>query len=366
MVYLNPFAESLFGTLEKSSASVQGGIANWIESADRDRALAALQQVLEGVQLHDFEFSVVGRDRMRHWLLCNARRRDDNEGQPAVLLTAHDITARRDAEQGLTLLNAAIANLEEGVLLTRAEGSWLNSRVVYVNAALCRMMHCESQRLMSATPRLFMDLSSNAVLLEQLNEAIAAGRSFTGECLARCGDGGEFPIEVHLSHVTDANGLRTHVVSTIRDITERRAGEERLLRSERLSVIGKAMTGLAHESRNALQRAQASLDMLAVDLEGDEQATKLITRIQVAQSDLHRLYEDVREYARPLRFELRSHRVDELLRQAWDELIVKRAGYETSLADITQTNDLTCHLSRGALCPAAGVSQSARQFTGSL
>ncbi len=348
IVYLNPFAESLLRSLDGLDRS-QRGIAARIDPADRERALAAFGRVLNGDELHDFEFSVASRSGERRWLLCNARRLDDFEGGPAVLLVGHDITARRDAEQDLKLLNAAIANLEEGVLLTRIEDSWLESQVVYVNAALCRMMRCEPNEIIDNGPRLFIDLLANSSLLAQIDATLIAGSSFTGECLARRKDGTGFPIELHLSPVTDATGRRTHVVSTIRDITERRAGEERLLRSERLAAIGKAMTGLAHESRNALQRAQASLDLLAIDLEGNDQATKLIKRIQVAQGDLHRLYEDVREYARPLRIEPRRHRIDELLREAWDELILQRAGRETSLTEVIETDDLLCHVEAFAI-----------------
>lgn len=348
IVYSNPFAEGLFGLLDDLEVD-QRGIASRIDEPDRQRVLAAFARVLNDEELHDFEFSVVDLRGARRWLLCNVRRLDDYDGEPAVLLVGHDITGRRDAEQRLMLLNAAIAHLEEGVLLTQTEDDWFGSRVVYANSALCRMMDCEADDFVDRSPQWFMDLPTNELLREQIHDALIAGRPFTGECLARRQDGMQFPIELHLSYVTDSAGRRTHVVSTIRDITSRRAGEERLLRSERLAAIGKAMTGLAHESRNALQRAQASLDMLAIDLEGNDQATKLIKRIQVAQGDLHRLYEDVREYARPLRIEPRPHRIDELLRQAWDELVLKRAGHETSLTEVVETDDLTCHVEAFAI-----------------
>lgn len=128
------------------------------------------------------------------------------------------------------------------------------------------------------------------------------------------------------------------------DITGRREAEQRLLQAERLAAIGKAMTGLAHESRNALQRSQASLDLLAADLQDNPQAIKLIQRIQTAQDDLHRLYEDVREYARPVHVRPQPGKVDEQLQQAWDELIVKRDGRKTSLRAVVETDDTVCEI----------------------
>ena len=79
------------------------------------------------------------------------------------------------------------------------------------------------------------------------------------------------------------------------DATDIREAERRALQAERLAAIGQTMTGLAHESRNALQRARAGLDLLALDSDAGETAT--IDKIRTALSTLSRLYEEVRDYA---------------------------------------------------------------------
>lgn len=118
--------------------------------------------------------------------------------------------------------------------------------------------------------------------------------------------------------------------------------ERRLRQSERLAAIGKAMAGLAHESRNALQRSQASLDMLSAELVDNEFAIKLIHRIQTAQDDLHRLYEDVREYARPINISPTPSDVAQLLQQTWEELVVDREGRSASLEVTVETDSTEC------------------------
>lgn len=61
------------------------------------------------------------------------------------------------------------------------------------------------------------------------------------------------------------------------------------------------MTGLAHESGNALARSQACLEMLAFEVEDRPKTLNLINRIQAAQDHLRQLYDEVRNYAAPLR-----------------------------------------------------------------
>jgi DNA-binding NtrC family response regulator len=82
---------------------------------------------------------------------------------------------------------------------------------------------------------------------------------------------------------------------------ELKAAQQRALQAERLAAIGEAMTGLVHESRNALQRSQAALARLARRVKDRPEALDLIALVQKAQDDLHQLYEEVREYAAPIR-----------------------------------------------------------------
>lgn len=214
VAYINPFGEQMIGRSRESVIGLDC-IQTFLGHQNPRPYETLFRRILKGSEVPEFELDVICEQHRHHWLMCNARRLDDYEGAPAVLVIGQDITARRDAEM-------------------------------------------------------------------------------------------------------------------------------KLLQAERLAAIGKAMTGLAHESRNALQRAQASLDMLAADFHDDPQAMKLIERIQTAQDDLHRLYEDVREYARPVQVNPQHTKLDQLLQHAWDELIVKREGRKSSLLISVKTERTEC------------------------
>jgi hypothetical protein len=104
------------------------------------------------------------------------------------------------------------------------------------------------------------------------------------------------------------------------------------------------VTGLAHESRNALQRGQACLEMLALEMADRPRAIDLLTRLQKAQDDLKRLYEDVREYAAPINLRLRACNVVEIWRGAWMDLEPAREGRVAVLREMVHTSDPCCHL----------------------
>ncbi|MDG3005619.1 two-component system sensor histidine kinase NtrB [Paludisphaera mucosa] len=127
-----------------------------------------------------------------------------------------------------------------------------------------------------------------------------------------------------------------------RDVTDLGRAEERLLQAERMAAIGQMCAGLAHESRNALQRSQACLEMLALQVEDRPAAVDLIGRLQQAQDDLHRLYEDVREFAAPIHLDLQPCRLDQVWRRAWTNLGRARAGRDALLVEAAEAEALDC------------------------
>jgi two-component system CheB/CheR fusion protein len=168
-----------------------------------------------------------------------------------------------------------------------------------------------------------------ALLLEsqrpdRLAELVGRPREFRG----RRKDGSLFALELHLSEVPEGNGLCTALV---RDISETKDTQQRLLQTERLASIGQVSAGLAHESRNALQRAQACVEMLRREIHDKDKAVELLDRIQDAQNRLLQLYEETRSFAAPINLNRKMTDLNEVLRSAWEVLGETRKGRKTKL-----------------------------------
>ena len=117
------------------------------------------------------------------------------------------------------------------------------------------------------------------------------------------------------------------------DITRLKDAETKALRAERLAAIGQMVAGLAHEGRNALQRSQACLEMLDLEVGANREAQDLIRRIQRAQDQLHKLFDDLRGYVSPLQLDRADCRLDEIWREAWELLSAQRKGREIVFSD---------------------------------
>ena len=126
------------------------------------------------------------------------------------------------------------------------------------------------------------------------------------------------------------------------DMTPHNRLQQQVVDSARLAAIGEAMAGLAHESRNALQRSQACLDVLGARLTGDEESLDLLAGIQRSQDELHRLYEEVREYAAPVNITPEPCVISDVVRRAWEDVSQLLNGRTAHIVEQGATNALQC------------------------
>ena len=138
--------------------------------------------------------------------------------------------------------------------------------------------------------------------------------------------------------VKNEDGEIYRIAGIAEDITEQKRIQQELedkhnelLRSERLAAIGEMVTGLAHESGNALQRSQACLHMLTDCVKDRSRALELVGRVREAQDHLYRLYEQVREYAAPINLQVQLVSLDEVVSESWENLSLTREGRDASL-----------------------------------
>jgi PAS domain S-box-containing protein len=181
------------------------------------------------------------------------------------------------------------------------------------------------------------------------------------EAFGRRKDGTVFPIQLAVSEVVLDGGR--FFTGFIQDITAKREADvalrhkheellstqHKLIQSERLAAIGEAMTRLAHESRNALQRSQICLELLDERLADRQQDKELLNEIQRSQDDLHRLYEEVRRFAAPIVIEPMLRHIGNVVHESWNDLAGNRIGRDVRFTERAVCDDLQCEIDTFAM-----------------
>jgi len=132
------------------------------------------------------------------------------------------------------------------------------------------------------------------------------------------------------------------IANVLGAVLSRQQMEERTRQTERLAAIGQMVTGLVHESRNALQRSQACLEMLTFEVAGQERAIDLIDRILTAQKHLHHLFEEVRGYAAPISVKRVPCDLRAIWRATWSHLESNRQGKSIHLVEMVTSEHTDC------------------------
>jgi len=187
--------------------------------------------------------------------------------------------------------------------------------IVDANPAACSMLRVERGQLVGRRLGNLVAVDGDGETGQR--DMVFTSRNHAGECRLRRGDGVEIEVE-HQVTFNFAPGLN---MVSLRDVTERKRSEQRALQAERLAAIGETMTALVHESRNALQRSFACLEMLALEVEDRPSAVDLVGRTQRAQEQLRQLYEEVRQWAAPINLQRQRSNLSEVWREAWQQVM---------------------------------------------
>ena len=92
----------------------------------------------------------------------------------------------------------------------------------------------------------------------------------------------------------------------VKGLRERKELEDRLKEAERFSSIGQLASGIAHEVRNPLNFISLSIDHIKDKLYPDEEFHHLVSNMKGEISRINKMIEDLLNYGRPLKLNLRE------------------------------------------------------------
>jgi PAS domain S-box-containing protein len=153
--------------------------------------------------------------------------------QLVSLSFVRDITARMQAEERMRLLESAVENTQDGILITEAKHvDAPGPELLYVNQAFTRITGYDLAEVLGRTPRLLQGPKTDRSQLDKVRTALQEQKPVQVELLNYRKDGSEFWVELNIVPIANKRGQVTHWVALQREITERKQAEAALIESK--------------------------------------------------------------------------------------------------------------------------------------
>ena len=133
-----------------------------------------------------------------------------------------------EAEQMLKLLETAVAQAKEVVLITSAQLEPPGPEILFVNPAFSEMTGYSQEEVLQKTPRILQGPKSDRAMLTELREALSRGEPFSGETVNYRKDGSEYYVEWDITPIRTSGGQISHFLSIQRNVTARKLAENQL------------------------------------------------------------------------------------------------------------------------------------------
>ena len=195
------------------------------------------------------EYRIFRSDGAMRWVADRGHIRCDANGNPMTMIgTVHDITARKETEEGLRVQSAALQAAANAIVITDRHGN-----IQWANHAFTKVSGYSFAEAAGKNPReLIKSGQHDSAFYANLWNTIASGLVWRGEIINKRKDGSLYTESMVITPVRDEHNAIVRYVAIKQDITEQKKLEAQLLRTQRLESVGRLASGIAHDLNNIL------------------------------------------------------------------------------------------------------------------
>ncbi|MHC1741474.1 MAG: PAS domain S-box protein [Syntrophobacteraceae bacterium] len=183
----------------------------------------------------------------------------------AIQGLVRDITQRKHTEAERTLLATAIKQASEGVVITDA-----SAHVLYANPAFEKMSGYAQSELLGRSISLVQSGAHPDEYHREVLACLARGEAWKGRFINKNKSGRLFQVQATIYPIRDPNGIVTHHVAVENDITRSVQLEKQLQQVQKMDMMGKLASGMAHDFNNMLAVAIGQAELLGDTLAKDD------------------------------------------------------------------------------------------------
>lgn len=179
-----------------------------------------------------------------------------------------DITKQRKAQQELQLMQNAVSQLNDIVIITETlPAKKTGAKIVFVNDAFERIMGYQRQEVIGRSTDFLHGPNTDPEELQRITQALVIHQPIRTQLTHYNKAQQEIILEINLVPISVEKGRYSHIVSIQRDISAEKALQAQLQLAQRMEAIGQLTGGIAHDFNNLLTVITGNAELLTDQLE---------------------------------------------------------------------------------------------------
>ncbi|MCX8085783.1 MAG: PAS domain S-box protein [Rhodocyclaceae bacterium] len=251
-----------------------------------------------------------------------------------------DISEEAKTRTRLKLLEAAIHEADQAILITEADAGDLGPTIRYVNPAFTRVTGYTAEEAIGCPTGILCGPDTDPAQVFLLRDTLRAGQPLIIEMHYRRKDGTPFIAEIHYAPVPDEKGHVSHYIGTLTDISARKEFEEALKRARDEALTNarlksEFLSTMSHEIRTPMNGIIGMSDLL-LDTRLDDAQRELVTILRDSAHALLTIINDILDFSKieagKLDIEATAFSPESVVRGVRDLLAQKAREQGTQLA----------------------------------
>jgi two-component system, cell cycle sensor histidine kinase and response regulator CckA len=231
---------------------------------------------------------------------------DDKELKVALELAFYKFSMENKLRKNEERYRSIFENIQDVYIETN-----LNGKILEISPSIEKITIFKRKKLINtAIQNLFINIDE----FDNIKTKLRKNKRIIGYEI-KVKNGEDLPISCSVNCMLKSmdRNLLKRIVFSMRDISEQKRMEKRILRAERLAGVGQLAAGIAHEIRNPLGNISASIQFCISKYKPDENIKKYLEIILRNSENANKIIKELLEFATPREINLEKKSIIDIL-----------------------------------------------------